>query len=100
MMDIMTTVFFYMITAYTPTFGSKVLSLTATDSLIVTVCVGLSNFLMLPLMGALSDRIGRRPLLLSATILALIIGYPIMAWLVAEPSFTRLMVAEIGLALI
>lgn len=100
MMAIMTTVFFYMITAYTPTFGSKVLSLTATDSLIVTVCVGLSNFVMLPLMGALSDRIGRRPLLFFATILALIIGYPIMAWLVAEPSFTRLMVAEVALALI
>lgn len=100
MMAVMTTVFFYMITAYTPTFGSKVLSLTATDSLIVTVCVGLSNFMMLPLMGALSDRVGRQPLLFSATILALIIGYPIMAWLVAAPSFARLMTAEVTLALI
>jgi MFS family permease len=100
MMAIMTTVFFYMITAYTPTYGSKVLSLSASDSLIVTVCVGLANFIMLPLMGALSDRVGRRPLLFTATILALIVGYPIMAWLVSAPSFGRLMAAEVALALI
>ena len=66
-MATMTTVFFYMITAYTPTYGSKVLALSATASLLVTLCVGLTNFAMLPVMGALSDRIGRRPLLLGAT---------------------------------
>ena len=36
----MTTVSFYMITAYTPTFGSAVLHLRSIDSLIVTLCVG------------------------------------------------------------
>src|SRR6201998_2321430 len=36
----MTTVSFYMITAYTPTFGSSVLHLSSFDSLIVTLCVG------------------------------------------------------------
>ena len=61
MMVIMTTVSFYLITVYTPTFGKTVLKLTAADSLIVTICVGISNFIWLPIMGALSDRIGRRP---------------------------------------
>src|SRR6266700_391030 len=63
MMVTMTTVSFYMITAYTPTFGSSVLHLASIDSLIVTLCVGASNLLWLPVMGTLSDRIGRRPLL-------------------------------------
>jgi MFS family permease len=58
----MNTVCFYLITAYTPTFGSAVLHLAARDSMIVTLCVGASNFLWLPIMGAVSDRIGRRPL--------------------------------------
>ena len=58
---ILTTVSFYMITAYTPTYGKTVLKLGETHSLIVTLCVGVSNFLWLPLMGALSDRVGRRP---------------------------------------
>src|SRR5881227_1896926 len=45
MMVTMTTVSFYMITAYTPTFGSSVLHLASIDSLIVTLCVGASNLL-------------------------------------------------------
>ena len=60
LMVTMTTVSFYMITAYTPTFGSAVLHLRSVDSLIVTLCVGASNLFWLPTMGALSDR-GDRP---------------------------------------
>ncbi|MBE7219590.1 MAG: tricarballylate/proton symporter TcuC, partial [Caulobacteraceae bacterium] len=39
---LMTTVSFYLITAYTPTFGERELKLTRSDSLIVTCCIGLS----------------------------------------------------------
>ncbi len=51
---IMSTVTFYLITAYTPTFGRTVLNLDATDVLIVTCCIGISNFIWVPTMGALS----------------------------------------------
>ena len=64
-----TTVAFYLITAYTPTFGTEVLKLSSVDAFAVTVCVGVSNLVWLPVMGALSDRIGRRPLLLACTTL-------------------------------
>jgi len=100
MMVTMTTVSFYMITAYTPTFGSSVLHLPSIDSLIVTLCVGASNLFWLPVMGALSDRIGRRPLLLVCTILMLITAYPVMLWLVAAPSFSRLLTVELWLSFI
>jgi metabolite-proton symporter len=100
LMVTMTTVSFYMITAYTPTFGSSVLHLATMDSLIVTLCVGASNLFWLPVMGALSDRIGRRPLLLTCTILMLITAYPVMVWLVHAPSFCRLLVVELWLSFI
>ena len=58
MLSTTTTVTFYLITAYTPTFGSTVL-LAQLDSMIVTLCVGLLNFVCLPVSGALSDRFGR-----------------------------------------
>ena len=45
MLSTMTTVCFYLITAYTPTFGRFVLHLTDRESLFVTLCVGVSNFL-------------------------------------------------------
>ena len=97
---VMTTVFFYMITAYTPTYGSKVLRLSAASSLLVTLCVGAANFVMLPAMGALSDRIGRRPQLIATAVVALASGYPAMRWLVADPSFARLLVVELSFAVI
>ncbi len=82
-MVVMTTVSFYLITAYTPTFGKPVLKLDDMAVLIVTVCVGVSNLFWLPVSGALSDRIGRRPMLIGTTILAIVTAYPVMTWLTA-----------------
>jgi MFS family permease len=98
LMVTMTTVSFYMITAFTPTFGSTVLHLASIDSLIVTLCVGASNLVWLPVMGALSDRVGRRPLLVVFTLLMLATAYPVMAWLVAAPTFSRLLLVELWLS--
>jgi MFS transporter, MHS family, citrate/tricarballylate:H+ symporter len=95
---VMTTVSFYAITVYTPTYGSSVLHLTAVDSLIVTLCVGVSNLFWLPVMGALSDRVGRRPILLSFTILTILTAYPVLTWLVLEPSFSKMLLVELWLS--
>ena len=95
LMVTMTTVSFYMITAYTPTFGNTVLKLRSIDSLTVTLCVGISNLIWLPIMGALSDRVGRRPLLVACTLLMLASAYPAMLWLVDTPSFSRLLAVEL-----
>ena len=95
---VMTTVSFYLSTVYTPTFGKSVLKLTITDSLIVTFCVALSNLFWLPVMGALSDRIGRRPILAGFTILTILTAYPAMSWLVSSPSFERMLMVELWLS--
>jgi metabolite-proton symporter len=96
----MSNVSFYTITTYTPTFGRSVLHLADRDSLIVTLCVGMSNFLWLPLAGALSDRVGRRPILIVSTVLAILTAYPALAWAVASPSFSRLLIVELWLSVI
>jgi len=93
----MTTVSFYMITAYTPTFGG-LLKLKPMETLVVTFCVGLSNLIWLPVMGAVSDRVGRRPILIACTVAMLVTSYPVMAWLAAGPSFARLMMVELWLS--
>jgi MFS family permease len=98
LMVTMTTVSFYMITAYTPTFGSAVLKLTSGDSLIVTLCVGASNLFWLPVSGALSDRAGRKPLLIACTLLMLTTAYPAMRWLVDGPTFWKLLAVELWLS--
>jgi metabolite-proton symporter len=99
MMSTMTTVCFYLVTAYTPTYGASVLHLAAKGNLFVTLCVGACNFAILPLSGALSDRIGRRPILYTCTIVALLTAYPALLWLVSAPSFTRLLIVELWFSL-
>jgi MHS family citrate/tricarballylate:H+ symporter-like MFS transporter len=96
----MTTTTFYFITVYTPTFGQSVLHLSAADSLVVTLCVGLSNFMLLPLSGTLSDRIGREPVLITATLLAILTAYPSLSWLAAAPSFDRMLIVLLWLSFI
>lgn len=98
MLVIMTTVSFYAITVYTPTFGKSVLKLSASDSLIVTFCTALSNFFWLPVMGAVSDRIGRKPVLLLFSGLTLLTAYPALAWLVAHTSFTNMLLVLLWLS--
>jgi MHS family citrate/tricarballylate:H+ symporter-like MFS transporter len=93
-----TTISFYAITVYTPTFGKSVLKLSDTDSLIVTFCVAASNLCWLPVMGAVSDRIGRKPLLVAFSGLTLVTAYPALAWLVAAPSFARMLGALLWLS--
>ena len=94
----MTTVSFYLITVYTPTFGKNVLHLSSTDALVVTALIGISNFIWLPLMGALSDRIGRQPLLVCFTVLTILTAYPALHWLVQSPSFGRMLEVELWLS--
>jgi MFS transporter, MHS family, citrate/tricarballylate:H+ symporter len=98
MLVVMTTVSFYLITVYTPTFGKNVLKLSEVDSLVVTFCVGLSNLIWLPVMGALSDRIGRRPVLTTFTVLTILTAYPAMSWLVVEPTFNKMLAVELWLS--
>ncbi|MFL6706586.1 MAG: MFS transporter [Massilia sp.] len=94
----MTTVSFYLITVYTPTFGKTVLKLSTSDALIVTLCVGLSNFIWLPVMGALSDKLGRKPLLIFFTVLTIVSAYPAMRWLVHDASFSHMLMVELWLS--
>jgi MFS transporter, MHS family, citrate/tricarballylate:H+ symporter len=91
----LTTVMFYFITVYTPTFGRSVLNLGELDSLVVTLCVAVTNFIWLPIGGAISDRVGRETVLIMISVLALITAYPALEWLVAAPSFTSLLAVDL-----
>jgi MFS transporter, MHS family, citrate/tricarballylate:H+ symporter len=99
-MVVMTTVSFYLITVYTPTFGRRVLNLSESDALLVTMAIAASNFIWLPVSGALSDRIGRKPILIAFSILALLTAYPALAWLVKAPTFGGMLAVELWLSFI
>ncbi|WJR77799.1 MFS transporter [Bradyrhizobium sp. NP1] len=94
MIAILTTTTFYFVTVYTPTFGKNVLKLSTADALLVTLLVAVTNFIWNPVGGALSDRIGRKPVLLTIAGLSFVTAYPALHWLVADPSFGKLLAVE------
>ncbi|EIX9423474.1 MFS transporter [Klebsiella pneumoniae] len=96
----MTTTAFYLITVYAPTFGKKVLMLSASDSLLVTLLVAISNFFWLPVGGALSDRFGRRSVLIAMTLLALATAWPALTMLANAPSFLMMLSVLLWLSFI
>lgn len=100
LMVALTTTAFYLITVYAPTFGKTVLHLSTSDALLVTLLVGVSNFCWLPLGGALSDRIGRRPVLVAMTLLTLATAYPALTYLVQAPSFINMLLVLLWLSFI
>ncbi|WGS02782.1 MFS transporter [Bradyrhizobium sp. ISRA443] len=91
MIAILTTTTFYFVTVYTPTFGKSVLKLSSQDALLVTLLVAVTNFIWNPIGGAISDRIGRKPVLLTIAGLALATTYPALSWLVSAPSFAKML---------
>ena len=99
MIAVLTTTTFYFVTVYTPTFGRTVLKLSSSDALIVTCMVAVTNFFWNPVGGALSDRIGRRPVLLGISVLSLLTAYPALHWLVEAPTFGKLLTVEMMFSL-
>jgi MHS family citrate/tricarballylate:H+ symporter-like MFS transporter len=94
MIAILTTTTFYFVTVYTPTFGKTVLKLSSHDALIVTLLVAVTNFIWNPVGGAVSDRIGRKPVLLAIAGLSFLTAYPALHWLVAAPTFGKMLAVE------
>jgi MHS family citrate/tricarballylate:H+ symporter-like MFS transporter len=90
-MSVLTTTTFYLITAYTPTYGRTALHLETFGVLLVTLAVGFSNFVWLPIGGAISDRIGRYPLLFIIPVLTILTAYPALLWLVAGATLGKLL---------
>ena len=79
---------------YMPTFATTQLHLPLSQAL-VAQSIGLGCLASLvPLFGALSDRIGRKPILLAALLPYLGLAYPLFAWVHASPSFTNLLIMQ------
>ncbi|MDH2348203.1 MFS transporter [Bradyrhizobium sp. SSUT77] len=98
MIAMLTTTTFYFATVYTPTFGKHVLQLSSQNTLLVTLLVAVTNFIWNPIGGAISDRIGRKPVLLTIAGLALVTVYPALSWLVTNPSLGKMLAVEMMLS--
>src|SRR5215510_1013687 len=98
MLTILNTTMFYFVNTYTPTYGMRALQLEPLGTFMVALVVGTVSFILLPIGGIVSDRLGRFPTLVGVPALVLATSYFSMAWLDAAPSFERLLLVELWLA--
>ncbi|MGI4944989.1 MAG: MFS transporter, partial [Janthinobacterium lividum] len=70
------TVSYYVMLTYLPTFTQRYAGLSATASLWSNTAGLIVLVLAIPLMGALSDRVGRKPLLLACCAAFVVLSYP------------------------
>ncbi|EJL72297.1 arabinose efflux permease family protein [Variovorax sp. CF313] len=88
------TVSIYITFTYLVTFSTVTLKLPLHDTFLVQMAGAALMVVMMPLMGAWSDRIGRRPLLIGSLLGYLLVLYPLYAWLVDGPTIAKLMTVQ------
>lgn len=87
---------FYMLLAYMPTYLSEEVGLGGFEAIFVTAGALVVYVAVVPLMGALSDRLGRKPLLIGSSVLFVLLTYPAFVLL----SQGDLLTAFLGLILL
>jgi len=96
---ILWTVAYYIILSYMPTFLQKYVKLSRTEALGSTSAGLLVLVVATPLMGLLSDRIGRKPLLLAACAGFVLLPYPLFVLMLSGVSLATIVVVQVVLAL-
>jgi MHS family proline/betaine transporter-like MFS transporter len=94
------TVCFYVLLSYMPTYTQKYVKLSASAALWANTIGLLVLVVAIPLMGILSDRIGRKPLLLACCLAFIVLPYPIFSFLISGASFTQLVIVQILFAIL
>lgn len=68
---------FYVVFTYLPTYFTKTLEFTKTNAFVSIIIASIVAIILIPPLGALSDRIGRKPLLIAGAVGFAVFAYPL-----------------------
>lgn len=97
---ILWTVCTYVLLFYMTTYAVKQLGISLADAFVATTIGGVVLMLGCPAAGALSDRVGRKRLLLAAAIAIGVLVWPLFAWVNATPTLAVLATVQAILGLL
>jgi MFS family permease len=94
---VFSTISFYITLVYIPTFARTQLQVPL-DQAFLAQSIGLAcGVVLIPIFGAMSDHVGRKPIMIAALVLDLIVTYPLFAWVSSSPSFASLLTMQVVL---
>jgi len=79
---------------FVPTFAAQQLHLSASATFLSTSLAGTVYLALTPIVGAWSDRVGRKPMLYASSLGAIVFAYPVFKLLVSRPTVAGLVVAQ------
>ncbi|WDZ96411.1 MFS transporter [Herbaspirillum sp. WKF16] len=94
-MVILWTVCTYVLLFYMPTYSIKVLKLPQSTGFIAGMVGGLCIMVFAPIVGRLADRLGRRVFLSGASLLILLLAYPMFAYINMAPGLGSLLLFQL-----
>ncbi len=93
-MSIVGCVINYVFVIFVPNFAQQQLHIPAAATFLSTLIEGVILLVLTPVMGALSDRVGRRPMLFAASLSAIVLGYPLFQVMVSMQSLGGMVIAQ------
>lgn len=90
----------YLILLYIPTFATRTLGMPESDGFAAAILGAAVAAGLAPVAGAISDRVGRKAVMLCATLATVLLAWPLFAWMAASPGLGVLLAAETMLAVL
>ena len=84
----------YVFIIFLPSFAQQELHITASTTYLSTIIAGIIYLVLTPIMGGLSDRIGRKPMFFAVSVLSIFLAYPLFKLLVSVPTAGGLILTQ------
>ncbi len=79
---------------FMPTYAAQELGLPATGGFLAGLLTGAIQVVLIPIVGAVTDRHGRIPIAVASTVVLLLAIYPMFVWLAAVPKLQTLLIVQ------
>lgn len=97
--NVLNAVGFYLVFVYVVTYLRQIVDVRAAEALDINTLNMVILLLVMPAAGTLSDRLGRKPLLLGSALGMLVLAWPLF-WLIHHPTFGTMLIGQMGFAVL